>query len=182
MAAVCCVMVACAGTFSAVNLLSPDDVIAGKNDPVMTEEGNNTIVKEGQGQPGENLGGDTMIEPDWNRVATVKKNYPDMLIPGYVPEGYEFKELQVSAMDEIKVFTFLFRQKEQSLMIQQILGTEIKLIKSYTRSMKTENGTEIRIKEDEAKAAYFLVGENMYMVEGDVSDEEYIKIIEELER
>ncbi|MCI5687063.1 MAG: DUF4367 domain-containing protein, partial [Emergencia sp.] len=175
-------MVACVGTFSVVNLLSPDDVIAGKNDPVMTEEGNNTIVKEGQGQPGENLGGDTMIEPDWDKVAVIKKSYPDMLIPGYVPEGYEFKELQVSAMEEIEVFTFLFKQEEESLMIQQVLGAEMKVIKSYTRSMKTENGTEIRIKEDESKVAYCFIDESMYIIEGSISDEEYIRIVEKLER
>ena len=182
MAAISCVVIVCAGTFSAMNLLVPDAAIAGKNGPVTMEDGNSTIVKNNAEDPGANLGGDTMIETEWDKVATVKKNYPDLLIPGYVPEGYEFKELEISIMEKIKVFSFSFKQGEELFMIQKILGSEVNLIKNYTRSIKTESGTEIRLKEDEAKAAYFFVDESMYMIEGDISDEEYIKITEKLER
>ena len=182
MAAACCVMVACVGTFSAVNLLSPDDVIAGKNDPVMTEEGNNTIVKEGQGQPGENLGGDTMIEPDWNRVATVKKNYPDMLIPGYVPEGYEFKELQVEVTELVQNYVFIYEKEGQPLRITQIDGADLNIIPNYTRTFDTALGTKIMVKEDEEKSAYFFIEESLCTIGGDLSDDEYATIADKLER
>ena len=182
MAAACCVMVACVGTFSAVNLLSPDDVIAGKSDPVMTEEGNNTIVKEGQGQPGENLGGDTMIEPDWNRVATVKKNYPDMLIPGYVPEGYEFKELQVEVTEALHTYSYIYEKDGKNFQFVQIEGIELSVIPNYRRSITSKKGIEVKIKEDEEKSGHFLFSESACTIRGDLSDEEYALFIDELKR
>lgn len=182
MAAACCVMVACVGTFSAVNLLSPDDVIAGKNDPVMTEEGNNTIVKEGQGQPGENLGGDTMIETDWNKVAVIKKSYPDMLIPGYVPDGYEFKELQVEVTELVQNYAFMYEKEGQILRITQTDGTDLKMIFNYNRTFNTPLDIKIMVKEDEEKSAHFLIEESLCAIGGDLSDKQYSDIADKLER
>ena len=182
MAAACCVMVACAGTFSAMNLLSPDAVIAGKNDPVMTEEGNNTIVKEGQGQPGENTGTEKITVNDWEKVSDVKKKYPQLLIPQYVPEGFEFTGLSVEISGQLQMFTYTYLDEEEVCMIRQTIGTEFKIIKDYDRTLETEDGEEIKIKEDINKSGYFMIGESLYMVEGEVSDEDLIQIVNGLER
>lgn len=182
MAAACCIMVACVGTFSAVNLLSPDDVIAGKNDPVMTEEGNNTIVKEGQGQPGENTGTEKITVNDWEKVSDVKKKYPQLLIPQYVPEGFEFTGLEIEETELFNTYVYLYTQGESRLRIVQITGTEFEMIKDYDRSLETESGIEIRIKEDEVKKGYFIMQEDLCSVEGDLSDSEYGVIAENLKR
>ena len=182
MAAACCVMVACVGTFSAVNLLSPDDVIAGKNDPVMTEEGNNTIVKEGQGQPGENTGTEKITVNDWEKVSDVKKKYPQLLIPQYVPEGFEFTELVVEANEVFDKYIFTYSHSEEKVQLTQTIGTDLKMIKDYDRVLETENGNEIKIKEDMGKSGYFMVGESLYMIEGEVSDEDLIQMVNGLER
>ncbi|MCI5687075.1 MAG: hypothetical protein MR303_01030, partial [Emergencia sp.] len=175
-------MVACVGTFSVVNLLSPDDVIAGKNDPVMTEEGNNTIVKEGQGQPGENTGTEKITVNDWEKVSYVKKKYPQLLIPQYVPEGFEFTELVVEANEMFDTYTYNYAQGENILRIVQITGTEFKMIKDYDRSLETESGIEIRIKEDEEKTGHFLISDSMCAIECDLSDKQYEHMVEALER
>ncbi|MEY8369538.1 hypothetical protein AALA24_12355, partial [Anaerovoracaceae bacterium 42-11] len=153
-----------------------------KNDPVMTEEGNNTIVKEGQGQPGENLGGDTMIEPDWNRVATVKKNYPDMLIPGYVPEGYEFKELQVEVTEAFSSFTYIYQEGDKLVKIVQLKGEGMKVIKNYDYTFETGDGIEVSLKDDEEKSANFFIGSDLCVIVGNLSDMEIGKIVDSLER
>lgn len=182
MAAACCVMVACIGTFSAVNFLAPDDVIAGKNDPVTTEEGNNTIVKEGRGEPGENTGTEKITVNDWEKVAAVKKKYPQLLIPQYVPEGFEFAGLEIEANELFDTYTYNYEGKSGNLKIVQMVGVELTVIRDYDRSFKTSDGIEIRIKEDVERAAHFLIEENVATIIGDLSDEDYIQMVNGLER
>lgn len=182
MAAACCVMVACVGTFSAVNLLSPDDVIAGKNDPVMTEEGNNTIVKEGQGQPGENTGTEKITVNDWEKVSYVKKKYPQLLIPQYVPEGFEFTELDVQVTEMLEVYAYTFNKEGVLLQLSQFIGGDTKAIKNYDRTLELENGLELQIKEDEMKSGYLMGDGVLYTILGNLSDEEFELIANGLER
>ena len=182
MAAVCCVMVACVGTFSAVNLLSPDDVIAGKNDPVMTEEGNNTIVKEGQGQPGENTGTEKITVNDWEKVSYVKKKYPQLLIPQYVPEGFEFTELVVEANEMFDTYTYIYSHNKEKIQLIQTIGTELEVIKDYDRFFETAGGVNVKIKEDIEVSAHFIIGEDLCALTGRLSDEEYGNIVDALER
>ncbi len=182
MAAISCVVIVCAGTFSAMNLLVPDAAIAGKNGPITTEEGNNTIVKEGRGEPGENAGKESIIVDDWKKVDGVKKKYPQLLIPQYVPEGYEFSKLEIAATELFGTYTYTYIQNKNTLSIVQIVGTELKIIKDYDRKFSTEKGIEIRIKEDEGKTGHFFVGENVESIKGNLDDSEYALIADSLER
>lgn len=182
MAAISCVVIVCAGTFSAMNLLVPDAAIAGKNGPITTEEGNNTIVKNNAEDPGANLGGDTMIETEWDKVATVKKNYPDLLIPGYVPEGYEFKELRVEVTELVQNYIYVYEKGESTFRITQTDDTDLKMIPNYNRAFNTTQGIKIMMKEDEEKSAHFLIEESLCTIGGALSDEEYSAIADGLER
>lgn len=182
MAAISCVVIVCAGTFSAMNLLVPDAAIAGKNGPITTEEGNNTIVKNNAEDPGANLGGDTMIETEWDKVATVKKNYPDLLIPGYVPEGYEFKELRVEVTELVQNYIYVYEKGESTFRITQTDDTDLKMIPNYNRAFNTTQGIKIMMKEDEEKRAHFLIEESLCTIGGALSDEEYSAIADGLER
>ena len=182
MAAVCCVMVACVGTFSAVNLLSPDDVIAGKNDPVMTEEGNNTIVKEGQGQSGENTGTEKITVNDWEKVSYVKKKYPQLLIPQYVPEGFEFTGLEIEETEIFSTYTYTYVQGEKSLKLTQVVGTDLEIINDYDRNFETEGGVAVKLKEDIEISANFIIERSLCTLIGSFSDEECGKIVDALER
>ena len=182
MAAISCVVIVCAGTFSAMNLLVPDAAIAGKNGPVTMEDGNSTIVKNNAEDPGANLGGDTMIETEWDKVATVKKNYPDLLIPGYVPEGYEFKELRVEVTEAFSSFIYTYERDNKLIKLIQSKGDGMKIIKNYSYTFETNDGIEIRMKEDEEKSANFFIEEDLCAIVGDLSEEEFGKITDSLER
>ncbi len=182
MAAISCVVIVCAGTFSAMNLLVPDAAIAGKNGPVTMEDGNSTIVKNNAEDPGANLGGDTMIETEWDKVATIKKNYPDLLIPGYVPEGYEFKELRVEVTEALYTYSYIYEKDKKQFEFVQMEGIELSIMPNYNRSITAEGGIEIKIKEDEEKSGHFLFSESACTIRGDLSDEEYVSFIDDLER
>lgn len=182
MAAISCVVIVCAGTFSAMNLLVPDAAIAGKNGPITTEEGNNTIVKEGRGELGENAGEESIIVDDWKKVDGVKKKYPQLLIPQYVPEGYEFSKLEIAVTELFGTYTYIYAQGENTLRIIQITGTEFEMIKNYDRTLEAENGIKIRIKEDEAKNGYFIMQEDICTIDAELPDSEYKVIVENLKR
>ncbi|MEY8366407.1 DUF4367 domain-containing protein, partial [Anaerovoracaceae bacterium 41-7] len=177
-----CVVIVCAGTFSAMNLLVPDAAIAGKNGPVTTEEGNNTIVKEGRGEPGENAGEESIIVDDWKKVDGVKKKYPQLLIPQYVPEGYEFEALNVQVTEILEVYAYTFNNKGELLQLSQFVGGNTKMIKNYDRTLELENGSELRIKEDEMKSGYLMDDGVLYTILGNLSDEEFKLIASGLER
>ena len=182
MASAACIAVICCGTLGVANSLIPDSVIAGKNAANVTEEGNNTIVKIGDGEAGEVLGSDEIVEPDWNQVAKLKKNYPEMLVPGYVPEGYAFKELRIEVSELFNTYTYVYMQGEEQCEIVQVQGSDMKMIKNYSRIIVTESGIEVRIKEDECKNGFFFKEESLCNIEGEISDGDYIKIIDDLER
>ena len=176
MAAISCVVIVCAGTFSAMNLLVPDAAIAGKNGPVTTEEGNNTIVKEGRGEPGENAGEENIIVDDWKKVADVKKKYPQLLIPQYVPEGYEFSELAVEANELVQAYTYTYALDDKNVVIIQTNDNSFKMIKEFDRVLEMENGIEIKIKEDVGKCGFFLIEEELFEIIGELQDSEYEKV------
>ena len=182
MAAISCVVIVCAGTFSAMNLLVPDAAIAGKNGPVTMEDGNSTIVKNNAEDPGANLGGDTMIETEWDKVATIKKNYPDLLIPGYVPEGYEFKELRVEVTEFFSSYSYMYTSEDGVIKFVQVTGAEVKIINDYNYLIETEKGIELRMKEDEKRNANFLLDNNVCTIEGELSEQEFGNIADNLER
>ena len=182
MTAISCIVIVCAGTFSAMNLLVPDAAIAGKNGPVTMEDGNNTIVKDGRGEPGENAGEESIIVEDWKKVDGVKKKYPQLLIPQYVPEGYEFSKLEIAVTELFGTYTYTYVQNKNTLSIVQVVGTELEIIKGYDRKFSTEKGIEIRIKEDEGKTGHFFVGENVESIKGNLDDSEYALIADSLER
>lgn len=177
-----CLVLGCCGTASVVNSVIPDTVIAGKNPPKVTEEGNNVIVKPGQGEAGENLGVKKVIIDNWNRIDTIKKMYPDLLIPRYIPEGYTFQMLNIEATELVQTYSYTFVNGKEVLHIVQDLGTDVKLIKDYDRSIETDAGIEIRMKEDMGKNGFFLFNNSVCNIEIELSDAEFKKIADALER
>lgn len=185
-AAVCaCILLVCCGTFGMKMMTDSDDyyAVAGKNDPVTSEKDGNTVIKSGDGDMDENLGADVVVVNDWNMVETAKKTYPELVIPGYIPEGYEFKELKIKITEFNENYTYAYSTKKDTLYLTQTIGTEAKTIKDYGYIMKTNRGVEIRVKEDIQKMGAVVLNEDMvFFIKGDITDEEIINIVENLKR
>lgn len=89
-----------------------DDVGANKNAPeeIITEDGV-VIEDKGWGSSGE----DCWTITSWDEVETAKATFPDLMIPQYIPEGYEFEELTVEYTEigsETYEYMFLNEQGE----------------------------------------------------------------------
>ena len=185
-AAVCaCVLLVCCAAFGMKTLTDSDDyyAVAGKNDPITSEEDGNTVIKSGDGDMDENLGADVVVVNDWNMVETAKKTYPDLVIPRYVPEGYEFEELSIESTEYVERYTYIFMEKDQELKLVQTIGGDEKAIKDYNRTIDMDNGKKILIKKDIEEIAFYIISDNNILsLKGDIDDKEYSEIIKNLKR
>ena len=185
-AAVCaCILLVCCGTFGMKMMTDSDDyyAVAGKNDPVTSEKDGNTVIKSGDGDMDENLGGDVVVVDDWSMVETAKKTYPELVIPRYVPEGYEFEELKITNTTVTKRFEYVFTSQENILSMNQNKDVDGKIIKDYDYTIYMEDGTQIMVKEDIQKMASFVLDDEMvFFIKGTLTDNEIVKISENLKR
>lgn len=185
-AAVCaCILLVCCGTFGMKMLTDSDDyyAVAGKNDPVTSEKDGNTVIKSGDGDMDENLGADDVVIDDWSRVETAKKSYPDLLVPGYVPDGYEFEELRITVTEISSKYEYTFANENKQIILSQTTGIEAKAIKNYNYTIKSKNNITIMVKEDVQKISGCVWdSNNTITIKGNMDDQEYINIIDNLKR
>lgn len=158
------------------------DVGANKNAPeeIITEDGV-VIEDKGWGSSGE----DCWTITNWDEIETVKATFPDLMIPRYIPEGYEFEELTVERVvtgDTVYAYLFLNRKNEQ--MEIELVSTgksETAINIDHISRILTCNKGKVYIQENNKRATIYLDdGLNVY-IWSNLSDEKIIKIIESLE-
>ena len=120
-----CFIIICAGTFS-FKFAFDDDAIAtaGKNDNKVNEEGNNVVVKPNEDDSDENVGSRTVTCSSWEDVNALKKKFPKLLEPSYVPSGYTFNKLTIKYNDLIENYAYLYSDGENELEIKQVMGAD----------------------------------------------------------
>lgn len=180
-AAVCaCILLVCCGTFGMKMMTDSDDyyAVAGKNDPVTSEKDGNTVIKNNGEGVDNTIGEQEVVIENWEHVADAKKLYPELLIPEYVPEGYEFEELNIRNTEIVCNFSYRYSCNEDELFIIQAVGGEQKAIKNYSYTINLTDGTSILMKNDVQKAGYYIISENNILsIKAEIDDQEYIKII-----
>lgn len=122
-------VIVCAVILYAVWPQSAVPVDADKNTEQKVEEKDGVvIINEGdvEGDSGEV----SVTETDWNKVSDLKEYVPNLYIPGYVPEGYEFEKATVKRYsDELHDCEYVFKDKRN-------------LVLSITQSAQTENDVQ----------------------------------------
>ena len=157
--------------------------IAGKNDPIVNDDGTDVVIKDNQEDVEENIGADEVVVDDWEHVATVKKEYPDLLIPEYVPDGYEFEQLRIEAIGIVERYMFLFKYGDNTLYLIQTIGGNTTAITNYSYSISTNDGQEILVRDDVEKSAVFMISDsNLLLINGKLKDSDYKAIIENVKR
>jgi len=166
----------------AFNALSVD-VGADKNqkEEIVTEDG---VVIEDGGYGAEHDGGDVWSTDVWEDVSTAKELYPELMIPEYVPEGYEFSSLYVEYLNsENIIFKYIFNEARNNVPLEIEVfiqnTSEISLdMDSVLRTIESSKG-KIYIQEFENKIATMQYDDGIsVLIRGDISDAETIKIIE----
>lgn len=160
-------------------LLSGSDVsMAGKGSDQINETEGGAVIKGNQADADENLGSVKIVIDDWKQVEEAQIKYPDMLIPEYIPEGYEFEKLVIEGNALTEKYRFLFRKGERELEISDNVFEENAAIFNYDRIIEVGDGV-IMVNSEENTACY-RIGARTIMVRGNIIDEEVILVISNL--
>lgn len=175
-----CFIILCIGTFSLKFVFDPDDSIAtaGKNDNKVTEEGNNAVVKPNEDGVDENTGVSTITCETWEAVEEAKKSYPELMVPEYIPEGYELNELNIEleSSDLGTKFIFSFQDNKDEIGITQIMDGDTSVFNNYDRKIIVDK-QPLLIKEQDGICAFYQKGEYSLYILTRCTDDELIKIV-----
>lgn len=98
------------------NLITPVDADKNTSQSVQEESGI-VIIDEGSAK-GE--GTATDIEKNWEKVVNKRKEFPDLMIPTYVPDGYEFVQLEIEEYASVGYqATYKYRKGTLELRIEE---------------------------------------------------------------
>lgn len=158
------------------------DVGANKNalEEIITEDGV-VIEDKGWGSSGE----DCWTITNWDEIETVKATFPDLMIPRYIPEGYEFEELTVEQLENnniIYVYDFL-NEKNERLEMQffRLRGGESAIKIDHISKVIFSNKGKIYVQENNKLATIQMDDGQTIHVLNNLSDKDIIKLINNLE-
>ena len=99
-------------------------VEADKNDRTKVEEQDGSVVISDENADGQEVGSESVIDTDWNKVDKLKEKYPEMITFTDVPEGMEFVSVEVVDQEDGAIRTIYTYQKnkEDICVYQQYKG------------------------------------------------------------
>lgn len=157
-------------------------VSADKNTEQRVEEGNGVVViNEGDA---EGSGETSLREESWDEVLKYKDNLPELYIPGYVPEGYEFSYSELneySGSDYDIIYTYEKGETELSIKYKYLNASGNKVRAIEDKHMHTENtdlgNTYILTDENGKLLSTIYLDNSTLSISGIISQEEAVKII-----
>lgn len=181
MMAAACMLVFCVGITVLTGLpkIEKPYAVAGNNGAVKSQEQEGVVTKNNSVGAEENPGGERVTVTDWKQVEPLKKEYPDLQIPDYIPEGYGFAKLEIENNDNVKKYWYTFRNGEDILQLKQIGGLTVSIFNEHERNVESNAGP-VYFKNDGIENAGIQKGNQMIVVSGQLSDAEMIRILESL--
>ena len=126
-------------------------VEADKNDRTKVEEQDGSVVINDENADGQEVGSESVIETDWNKVDKLKEKYPEMITFTDVPEGMEFVSVEVKEEFDIAEITYCFINN----------GNDIRIFQNYCLGEKQQTkGVEISDEYVEYKGYKVHIEEN----------------------
>lgn len=161
-------------------LLSGSDVsMAGKGGDQINETEGGAVIKGNQADADENLGSVKIVIDDWKQVEEAQIKYPDMLIPEYIPEGYEFEELVIEGNALTEKYRFLFKFGDETLEINNAIQKRETAIFNYDDVIEVD-GYTLMINTDE-KVTHCKMNNKLITIRGNLENEKTIQIIKNLQ-
>ena len=180
-AALFVIVLACGAFFVFSTLTTDVDADKNPKQEIVTEDG--VIIEDGGwGSSSE----DTWEITDWNEVNTAKATIPELMIPEYIPEGYEFERLTIEHSKAFSTMQYCYISGEhKELVIQEFVQGErlgATVIDSGGVPIETSKGTVYYLEGDEInKATIKINSDSIIEIWANLSDFEMIKIIENLD-
>ena len=155
------------------------DVDADKNpkEEIVTEDG--VIIEDGGwGSSSE----DTWEITDWNEVNTAKATIPELMIPEYIPEGYEFERLTIDNLGTSQRMAFIFVNNYGiELFINEYKQGEslqVTDIFDYSRIIESQKGNVYLLDMDTNIKATIQINDDLIVeIFSELTDNELIDII-----
>lgn len=166
----------------------PESVVpvdADKNTKQKVEEKDGVvIINEGdvEGDSGEV----SITETDWDKIEDLKEYVPNLYIPGYVPEGYEFeKATVVRYSEEAYESEYIFNDKQKgNLSISQTSqvdsGNTTVFAEEYEKQADCKLGTIYIDNHQKGITGILINGKEQLYIFGDISEKDLIEIFNEL--
>lgn len=139
-------------------LVAPVD--ADKNTEQSVQEENGSVVINENGAEGKGVV--TYKESNWDKVADMRNKFPDLIIPTYVPDGYEFVELEVEHYIGVEYkATYKYRRESLELTLEEKTylenGESASILTGAERKIKTEKGDSYIINETDDKLVVMTI-------------------------
>ena len=157
-----------------------DDVGADKNpkEEIVTEDG--VIIEDGGWGSSDGEEGVWVIDA-WKDVEGVKETLPELLIPRYVPDGYEFEKLTIEWIETgAATYEYCFYNNYNEIKIEAThYNNTINSfnIANVDRQLKTDKGV-VYFQEYENKIATIQIDDGILLyVEGSITDNDIVKMI-----
>lgn len=158
------------------------DVDADNNpkEEIATDDG--VIIEDG-GWGSSEYADNVWMTDDWEQVEDAKDIVPQLLIPEYIPEGYEFEELEIECLNTgASTSRFIFNNKNGKYLKIELfipVGYMAFDISGIDKTIECLQGT-IYVQNNENKATIQNDDGMIISVWGAFLDKEYIKIVENL--
>ena len=126
-------------------------VEADKNDKTKVEKQGESVIISDENADGQEVGSESVIETDWNKVDKLKEKYPEMITFTDVPKGMEFVSVEVKEEFDIAEITYCFINN----------GNDIRIFQNYCLGEKQQTkGVEISDEYVEYKGYKVHIEEN----------------------
>lgn len=180
-AALFVIVLACGAFFVCSTFTTDVDADKNPKEEIVTEDG--VIIEDG-GWEGNSE--HRLIVNNWEELQSVKVTIPELRIPKYIPDGYDFKELVIEESENaISVQYYFMGYNGEDLLIQEYLhGEQLESMSLYDthRKYDTKKGVLYFIDNKENKTAAIQLEEGCLIeVITSLDDIDVIKIVESIE-
>lgn len=160
-------------------------VEADKNDKTKVEKQGESVIISDENADGQEVGSESVIETDWNKVDKLKEKYPEMITFTDVPEGMEFVSVEVNeeSCNMINI-SYCFSKNDNNILVLQEYYTKEKqqtqLLESTDEYIEYK-GYKIIIKQESKKLIATVNDKKcMFDVIGSITEDEVFDIVDKI--
>ena len=160
-------------------------VEADKNDRTKVEEHENGVIISDENADGQEVGSESIIETDWNKVDKLKEKYPEMITFTDVPEGMEFVSVEVKEKNCNMInISYCFSNKDNNFLVLQEYYTEEKQQTEGIETLEGDidyKGYKVRIDDSKNMAIVIINNSTINILEKNIVKKEVLNVLDKIQ-
>lgn len=179
-AAALLMLVVAATVFAFENFTTDVDADKNAKEEIVTEDG--VVIEDGGwGSSTE----ENWTITDWAEIKVAKATINELVTPLYIPDGYKFEKLVISAAGNIINAEYIFcnREKKQLTILQHIQNENLEATNIYTNDniIRSTKGNIYVIQNEAMNTAIIqLKNDSIIEIFSNLSNEEIVKIVDKM--